>query len=114
MTAACPSGPTRAPMVNRACSRESPAPATAGRAARLRPGGKSRCSRIGEAVPWVGTNRAPLAVGMAALDSGPSEPLAHGFPVVDYVICYDSRQLVLEAPPVEGKPRLWLAPFDRR
>jgi len=79
------------------------------------PDGKKLCYRIVKAVPrLVGTNRDPGEVWVADLDSRRSEPLAPGFPVLDYDISPDSRQVVLEAPDAEGKPRLWLAPFDRR
>ena len=79
------------------------------------PDGKKLCYRIVKAVPrLVGTNRDPGEVWVTDLDSRRSEPLAPGFPVLDYHISPDSRQVVLEAPDAEGKPRLWLAPFDRR
>jgi serine/threonine protein kinase len=78
------------------------------------PDGKKLCYRIVKAVPRFGTNRDPGEVWVADLDSGHSEPLAPGFPVLDYDISPDSRQVVLEAPDADGKPRLWLAPFDRR
>ena len=79
------------------------------------PDGKKLCYRIVKAVPrLVGTNRDPGEVWVADLDSRRSEPLAPGFPVLDYDISPDSRQVVLEAPDAEGKPRLSLAPFDRR
>ncbi len=51
----------------------------------------------------------------AELDSGRNEPLLPGFPVgAFYDISPDGRQVVVEAPDREGKPRLWLAPIDRR
>jgi Tol biopolymer transport system component len=78
------------------------------------PDGRKLCYRIVKAVPRFGTNRDPGEVWVADLDSGHSEPLAPGFPVLDYDISPDSRQVVLEAADTEGKPRLWLAPFDRR
>ncbi len=79
------------------------------------PDGKKLLYRIVKAVPrLIGTNRDPGEVWMADLHSLRSEPLAPGFPVLDYDISPDSRQVMLEAPDSEGKPRLWLAPFDRR
>jgi eukaryotic-like serine/threonine-protein kinase len=78
------------------------------------PDGKKLCYRIVKAVPRFGTNRDPGEVWVADLESGRSEPLAPGFPVLDYDISPDGRQVVLEAPDAAGKPRLWLAPFDRR
>jgi dipeptidyl aminopeptidase/acylaminoacyl peptidase len=78
------------------------------------PDGKKLSYRIVKAVPRFGTNRDPGEVWVADLDSGRSEPLAPGFPVLDYDISPDGRQVVLEAPDAAGKPRLWLAPFDRR
>jgi hypothetical protein len=78
------------------------------------PDGKKLCYRIVKAVPRFGTTRDPGEVWVADLDSGHSEPLAPGFPVLDYDISPDGRQVVLEAADAAGKPRLWLAPFDRR
>ena len=79
------------------------------------PDGTKLCYRIVKAVPrLVGTNRDPGEVWVADVDSRQSEPLAPGFPVLDYDISLDGRQVVLEAPDAEGKPRLWLAPFGRR
>jgi len=79
------------------------------------PDGKKLCYRMVKAVPRSsGTNRDPGEVWVADLDSGHSEPLAPGFSVLDYDISPDGRQVVLEAEDAEGKPRLWLAPFDRR
>jgi len=51
---------------------------------------------------------------VADVDSGRSEPLAPGFQPLDYAISRDGKQVVMEAPDGEGKPRLWLASFDRR
>ena len=50
---------------------------------------------------------------VADLESGRSEPLAPGFPALDYDISPDGRQVVMEAADAAGKPRLWLAPLDR-
>jgi hypothetical protein len=79
------------------------------------PDGKKLCYRIVKAVPRLtGTNRDPGEVWVADVDSGHSEPLAPGFQPLDYAISRDGKQMVMEAPDGEGKPRLWLAPFDRR
>ena len=59
---------------------------------------------------------------VADVDSGRSEPLLPGFPIVvrivvrtgTYDISADGRRLVAEALDREGKHRLWLAPVDRR
>jgi Tol biopolymer transport system component len=82
---------------------------------RFTPDGKKLCYRIVKAVPrLIGTNRDPGEVWVADLDSARSEPLAPGFRPLDYDISTDGRQVVMEAPDDEGRPRLWLAPFDRR
>jgi Tol biopolymer transport system component len=79
------------------------------------PDGKRLCYRMVKAVPrLVGTNRDPGEVWAADVGSGHSEPLAPGFQPLDYAISRDSRQVVMEASDSEGKPRLWVAPFDRR
>jgi len=79
------------------------------------PTGKRLYYMIVKAVPrLVGTNRDPGEVWLADLDSGHSEPLAPGFQSLDYDISTDGKQVVMEALDGEGKPRLWLVPFDRR
>jgi Tol biopolymer transport system component len=79
------------------------------------PDGKKLCYRVVKAVPrLVGTNRDPGEVWVADVGSGHSEPLAPGFQPLDYAISRDGKQVVMEAPDGEGKPRLWLAPLDRR
>jgi Tol biopolymer transport system component len=79
------------------------------------PDGKKLCYRIVKAVPrLVGTNRDPGEVWVADVDSGHSEPLAPGIQPLDYAISTDGKQIVMEAPDGERKPRLWVAPFDRR
>jgi hypothetical protein len=52
-------------------------------------------------------------VMVADLKSGHSEPLVRGFPVLNFDISRDGRQVVMEAPDNAGKARLWLAPLDR-
>jgi eukaryotic-like serine/threonine-protein kinase len=69
------------------------------------PDGKMLCYRI---------VRDPGELWVADLNSGHSEPLAPGFQPLDYDISTDGKQVVMEAEDGEGKPRLWLAPFDRR
>ena len=80
------------------------------------PDGKKLCYRIVKAVPtdFRLTDRDPGEVWVADLESGHSERLAPGFQPLDYDISADGRQVVMEALTSEGKPRLWLAPFDRR
>jgi len=56
----------------------------------------------------------------AELDTGRTEPLLPNFPIATYLfnkaydLSPDGRQVVLASPDREGKPRLWLAPIDRR
>jgi hypothetical protein len=52
-------------------------------------------------------------VRVVDLESGRSEPLARGLQALDYDLSADGRQLVVETTDGEGKPRLWIAPFDR-
>ncbi len=56
----------------------------------------------------------PAEVWVADLKSGRSEVLAPGFRALSYDISPDSQEVVMEVADGEGKPRLWLAPFDRR
>jgi hypothetical protein len=49
---------------------------------------------------------------VANLKTGRSEPLAPGFPVLNYDISPDGLQVVMEAPDNAGQARLWLAPLD--
>ncbi len=76
------------------------------------PDGKQLCYRIMKAVPALG--KEPGEVWVADLISGHSEPLAPGFAVLDYNLSGDGKQVVMGASDAEGKPRLWLAPLDRR
>jgi serine/threonine protein kinase len=69
------------------------------------PDGKKLCYRI---------VRDPGELWVADLNSGHSEALAPGFQPLGYDISADGKQVVMEADDGEGKPRLWLAPFDRR
>ena len=61
--------------------------------------------------PWV---QQPAEVWVADLKSGRSESLAPGLLALSYDISADSQEVVLEVADREGKPRLWLVPFDRR
>jgi eukaryotic-like serine/threonine-protein kinase len=78
------------------------------------PNGKKLCYRIVKAVPRFGTNRDPGEVWVADLESGHSEPLTPGFQPLDYDISADGKQVVMEAEDREGKPRIWVAPFERQ
>ena len=51
-------------------------------------------------------------VMVADLKTSRSEPLAPGFPVLNFDISPDGRQVVMEAPDNAGRARLWLAPLD--
>ena len=54
---------------------------------------------------------------IAELDSRRSEPLLPGLPTLGfqaYDISPDGRRVVVASPDHDGKPRLWLAPLDRR
>ena len=50
---------------------------------------------------------------VADLKSGRSEPLAPGFPVLNFDTSPDGRQVVMEATDNTGRSRLWLAQVDR-
>src|SRR5215469_14869030 len=58
--------------------------------------------------------RDPGEVMVADLKSGRSEPLAPGFPVLNFDTSPDGRQVVMEATDNTGRSRLWLAQVDRR
>jgi eukaryotic-like serine/threonine-protein kinase len=81
---------------------------------RFTPDGKRLCYMIVKQAPnqfmWY---RNPGEVRIADLESGRSEPLVPGLPVLDYDISADSRQVVMSTTDREGKPRLWVMPFDR-
>jgi Tol biopolymer transport system component len=78
------------------------------------PDGKKVCYRIVKEVPRFGTVRDPGELWVADLTSGHSERLARDFHPLDYDISTDGKQVVMEAPDSEGKPRLWLVSFDQR
>jgi hypothetical protein len=52
-------------------------------------------------------------VWVTELESGRSEPVTPGFQPLDFDISPDGQQVVMEAPDVESKPRLWVAPLQR-
>jgi len=78
------------------------------------PDGRKLCYLTLKAVPIFGSNRDPGEIWVADVNSGLSEPLAPGFPVLDYDIFPDGKQVVLEALDAAGTPRIWLAALDRR
>jgi eukaryotic-like serine/threonine-protein kinase len=57
--------------------------------------------------------RDPGEVMVADLKSGRSEPLVRGFPVLNFDISRDGREVVMEAPDSAGRARIWLAPLGR-
>jgi DNA-binding winged helix-turn-helix (wHTH) protein/Tol biopolymer transport system component len=61
----------------------------------------------------IGHDRNPGELRVADLESGRSESLVPGFPVLEYDISADSRLVVMSTRDGEGKPRLWVMPFDR-
>jgi Tol biopolymer transport system component len=82
--------------------------------ARFTPDGKKLCYMIVRQAPnqfaWY---RNPGELRIADLESGRSEPLVRGVPVLEYDISADGRQVVMSTTDREGKPRLWVAPFNR-
>jgi hypothetical protein len=81
---------------------------------RFTPDGKKLCYMIVKQAPnqfaW---HRNPGELRVADLRSGRSEPLVPGLPVLEYDISADGRQVVMSTTDREGKPRLWVVPFDR-
>jgi len=76
--------------------------------------GKRLCYRIVKEPPNEWTYfRDAGEVRVADLESGRSEALVPGLLALDYDISADGRQVVMEVADSAGKPRLWLAPFDR-
>ncbi len=57
--------------------------------------------------------RNPGGLRIADLESGRSEPLVSGLPVLDYDISADGQLVVLSTTDAGGKPRLWVTRFDR-
>jgi eukaryotic-like serine/threonine-protein kinase len=77
------------------------------------PDGRKLCFLIVKEAPnelaWY---RNPGELRIADLESGRSEPLVSGLPVLDYDISTDGQQVVVWTTDPEGKSRLWLARFD--
>jgi DNA-binding winged helix-turn-helix (wHTH) protein/Tol biopolymer transport system component len=78
------------------------------------PDGKKLCYLIVKEFPNQFAWRNPGELRIADLGSGRSEPVVRGFPVLDYDISGDGKQVVMWTTDRQGKSRLWLAPFDRR
>ena len=78
------------------------------------PDGKKLCYLIVKEAPnefaWY---RNPGELRIADLESGRSEPVVRGLQVLDYDISADGQKVVIWTADREGKPRLWVAPFDR-
>jgi Tol biopolymer transport system component len=81
---------------------------------RFTPDGKKLCYTIVRELPnqfaW---HRNPGELRVADLESGRSEPLVPGLPVLEYDFSADGRLVVISTPDSEGKPQLWVMPFDR-
>jgi len=77
--------------------------------------GSKLCYRIVKEAPDAFQfTKEPGEVWVAEVVSGRSEPLVPGFQALDYDISTDGKQVVMEAEDALGKPRLWLAAFDRQ
>jgi Tol biopolymer transport system component len=77
------------------------------------PDGKKLCYLIAkEAANQFAWYRNPGELRIADLESGRSEPVLRGLPVLDYDISSDGRKVVMWTTDREGKSRLWLAPLD--
>jgi eukaryotic-like serine/threonine-protein kinase len=76
------------------------------------PDGKKLCYLIVREFPNQFAWRNPGELRVGDLESGRSEPVLRGFPVLDYDISADGRQVVMWTMDGEGKSRLWLATFD--
>jgi eukaryotic-like serine/threonine-protein kinase len=77
--------------------------------------GRKLCYRVvKEALSDFQFTKEPGEVWVAEVDSGRSQRLVPGFQALDYDISTDDKQVVMEAEDAQGKPRLWLAPFDRQ
>jgi serine/threonine protein kinase len=78
------------------------------------PDGRKLCYLIVKEAPnEFGWYRNPGELRIADLESGRSEPLVSGLPVLDYDISADGQQVVMWTMDLEGKPRLWVARVDR-
>jgi Tol biopolymer transport system component len=80
----------------------------------FRPDGKKLCYLIVKEAPnEFAFYRDPGELRIADLESGRSEPVVRGLQVLDYDISPDGQQVVMWTTDLEGKPRLWVARFDR-
>ena len=78
------------------------------------PDGKKLCyTVVKKAANQFAWYRNPGELRVADLESGDSEPLVPGLPVLEYDISSDGRLVVMSTTDGEGKPRLWVMPFDR-
>jgi len=78
------------------------------------PDGRKLCYRIVTKAPnFFQFGREAGEVWITDLESGRSTPLASGFRTFAYDLSPDGRQVVLEAEDGEGKPQLWVTPFER-
>jgi DNA-binding winged helix-turn-helix (wHTH) protein/Tol biopolymer transport system component len=78
------------------------------------PDGKKLCYLIVKQPPnKFGWYRNPGELRIADVESGRSEPLIRGVPVIDYDIAADGQRVVVWTTDPEGKSRLLLAPLDR-
>jgi Tol biopolymer transport system component/predicted Ser/Thr protein kinase len=65
----------------------------------------------------VATGERSSELRIAELDSGRTDPLLPGLRLIGfpaYDVSPDGRRVVVTSPGPDGKPRLWLAPLDRR
>lgn len=76
------------------------------------PDGKKLCYLIVREFPNQFAWKNPGELRIADLESARSEPVVGGFPVLDYDISADGRQVVMWTSDREGKSRLWLATLD--
>jgi DNA-binding winged helix-turn-helix (wHTH) protein/Tol biopolymer transport system component len=74
--------------------------------------GKKLCYLVVKEFPNQFAWKNPGELRIADLDSGRSEPVVRGFPVLDYDISSDGRKAVMWTTDREGKSRLWLTTFD--
>ena len=78
------------------------------------PDGKKLCYLVvKEATYNFAWYRNPGELRVVDLESGRTEPVVRGLPVLDYDISVDGQNVVMWTTDREGKSRLWVAPFDR-
>ncbi len=80
--------------------------------AKFTPDGKKLCYLIVREAPFASYGYQG-ELRTADMESGRSEPLVSGLPVLDYDISADGQQVVMWTTDPEGKPRLWVARLDR-